>query len=93
MAATIVSIALAISGTSPWDNCEVLRGGVIVHWHTVNHLVRLDKGKNLTKNTQKTQRKLKRTSKSTNLRNDRFDTINVTSYLIIKRNQKKRYTK
>jgi len=58
IAATIASMALAISGTSPWDYCEVLRGGAIVHWHTENHLVRLDKDKKLTKKTQKTQRKL-----------------------------------
>jgi len=31
MAATIASIALAISGKSPSDDCEVLRGGAIVH--------------------------------------------------------------
>jgi len=51
MVATIASIALVISGTSPWDDCEVLRGGAIVHWHTEKHLVRLDKCKNLTKNS------------------------------------------
>jgi len=31
IAATIASIALAISGTSPWDDYRVLRGGAIVH--------------------------------------------------------------
>ena len=31
IAATIASIALAISGTSPWEDCEVLRGGAIIH--------------------------------------------------------------
>jgi len=33
IAATIASIALAISGTLPWEDCGVLRDGVIVHWH------------------------------------------------------------
>jgi len=58
MVATIASIALAISGTSPWDDCEVLRGGAIVHWHTENHLVRFDKGKNFNYALRDTQRKL-----------------------------------
>ena len=43
MAATIASIALAISGASPWEDWEVLWWGAIVHWHIENHLVMLDK--------------------------------------------------
>ena len=43
MATTIASITLTISNTSPWEDSRVLREGAIVHWHTGNHLVRLDK--------------------------------------------------
>ena len=58
MVATISSITLAISGTSPWEDCGVLREGAIVHWHTGNHLVRLDKIRIKLRTLRKTQRKL-----------------------------------
>ena len=41
--ATMAFMALAISGTSPWEYWEFLRGGAIVHWHTGKLLVRLHK--------------------------------------------------